>query len=415
MDTLERLQQQDEIRLADLDDLTSCPFCDFAAICAPVEEDREFRCANPDCEKVSCRLCKHETHIPLSCEAYAKDNKVNIRHAVEEAMTEALVRSCHKCQNKYIKEFGCNKMMCTRCSSIQCYVCSKDITKDGYAHFNESARGGRPGQCPLFDNTEQRHDEDVKKAEQKALEKVRAENPGVSEEELKVKVSDAVEKNEKERMRLATAAQGHYLPPRVQEVVGRAAPYVQPVPPVPPPAELDARLAAVLEHRRHIVAEAGRRNREMDHAARTRLHAAQDRIQLDQFRAQIEQGRLRADVRAQGRMQIRNHALAREQARIQALNQARAQEHARPVVQAQPPVLPLAQPFPAMGYPVQWEYEAPVYPPNQFGAPYQAAFPGYPFMPAGLPVYVPPAHPQVLMNQYWQAPEEGQRNGERRQ
>jgi len=385
MDTLERLQQQDEIRLADLDDLTSCPFCDFAAICPPVEEDREFRCANPECEKVSCRLCKHETHIPLSCEAYAKENKVTIRHAVEEAMTEALVRSCHKCKNKYIKEFGCNKMMCTRCMSIQCYVCSKDITKDGYAHFNESARGGRPGQCPLFDNTEQRHDEDVKKAEQKALEKVRAENPGFSEEELKVKVSDAVEKNERERIRQATAEHGHYLPPRlpprIPELAGRAAPYpVPPVPPVPARADLDARLAAVLGRRRAI------------EAAHIQLHAAQDR-------ARAAQARLR-------------EAQMQAQAQAQAQIQAHARDQARAVVRAQPPVLPQAQPLPAMADPVQWQYEAPMYPQNQFGAPYQAAYPGYPLMPVGLPVQFPPAPPQVLMNQFWQVPEERQRNGD---
>lgn len=404
MDTLERLQQQDEIRLADLDDLTSCPFCDFAAICAPVEEDREFRCANPECEKVSCRLCKHETHIPLSCQAYAKENKVTIRHAVEEAMTEALVRSCHKCKNKYIKEFGCNKMVCTRCSSIQCYVCSKDITKDGYTHFNESARGGRPGQCPLFDNTEQRHDEDVKKAEQKALEKVREEHPGFSEEELKVKVSDAVEKNERERIRQATAAHGHYAPPRMHprilEFAGRAVPYpIPPVPPVPGPADLDARLAAVLEHQRHVVAEAARRNRQLDEAARIRLQAVQNRVQLHQFRAQVAQHRLQ---------QARNQ----DQARAQARAQAQAEDEARPAVHAQPPIIPQAQQFPAMEYPVQWQYGAPMYPPDQFGGPYQAAYPGYPAMGVGLPVQAPPAPPQVLMNQFWQVPEEGQRSGD---
>ncbi len=398
MDTLERLQQQDEIRLADLDDLTSCPFCDFAAICAPVEEDREFRCANPECEKVSCRLCKHETHIPLSCEAYAKENKVTIRHAVEEAMTEALVRSCHKCKNKYIKEFGCNKMMCTRCSSIQCYVCSKDITKDGYAHFNESARGGRPGQCPLFDNTQQRHDEDVKNAEQKALEKVRAENPGFSEDELKVKVSDAVERDERERIRQATAAHGHYVPPRIPALVARAAPYVPLVPPVPPVqavADHDPEFAAMLRRHEHMVAEVARRNQV--EAARFAPHAAQDRIQQNQFRAQTAQARFQ-------------EAQLQAQARAQAWIQGQARDQARPVVPAQPPILPQARPLPAMAYPVQWHYGAPMNPQYQFGAPYQAAYPGYPLMPVGLPVQFPPAPPQVAMNQFWQVPEEGQRN-----
>ena len=313
-------------------------------------------------------------------------------------MTEALVRSCQKCKNKYIKEFGCNKMMCTRCSSIQCYVCSKDITKDGYTHFNESARGGRPGQCPLFDNTEQRHDEDVKKAEQKALEKVRAENPGFSEDELKVKVSDAVEKNEKERIRLANAAHGRYLPPRIPDMVGGQ---VRPIPPVPlaqAPADINGHLAALLEHRRHILAEAGRRNREMDEAARTRLHAAQAQTQAAQACAQAAQARLR-EVRIA------------DQARAQAGFQAQARDLARPVLQGQPPAPPQDQPYPGMAYPVPWGYDAPMFPPDQFvgGGLYQAAYAGHPFIPAALPVRFPPA-PQVLMNQYWQNPEEEQLN-----
>ncbi len=52
IEKLERLQQQEELRLADLDNLSTCPFCDFAAICPPIEEDREFRCHNPRCEEV---------------------------------------------------------------------------------------------------------------------------------------------------------------------------------------------------------------------------------------------------------------------------------------------------------------------------------------------------------------------------
>ena len=52
-DKLERLQQQDELRLAGLDNLATCPFCDFAAIYPPIAEDREFRCQNPQCAEVS--------------------------------------------------------------------------------------------------------------------------------------------------------------------------------------------------------------------------------------------------------------------------------------------------------------------------------------------------------------------------
>lgn len=95
---LEKLQQQDDIRLAmeagGLEDLDECPFCDFKAICPPKEIDREFRCQSDHCGIVSCRLCKLETHIPLSCMEKAAEKGINARHQVEEAMTEALVRSC---------------------------------------------------------------------------------------------------------------------------------------------------------------------------------------------------------------------------------------------------------------------------------------------------------------------------------
>lgn len=97
-DKLCRLRQDRDIREACLEDMAECPFCDYKAICEPVEVNFEFRCANPDCERVSCRKCNKDTHIPLSCAEYAKaiskDSALVQRHKIEEAMTEALVRSC---------------------------------------------------------------------------------------------------------------------------------------------------------------------------------------------------------------------------------------------------------------------------------------------------------------------------------
>jgi E3 ubiquitin-protein ligase RNF216 len=167
LEKLERLQQQEEIRLAELDDLVECPFCDFKAVCPPVELDREFRCQNPDCEKVSCRLCSQVTHVPVSCEEAKLNNKTTVRHAVEEAMTEALVRTCNKCKNKFIKEIGCNKMTCPRCGNKQCYICSETI-KD-YSHFDR-------GTCQMSDDTTLRHREEVAKAEKEARERLLVEN-----------------------------------------------------------------------------------------------------------------------------------------------------------------------------------------------------------------------------------------------
>ena len=184
--------------MAGIENLESCPFCTFAAEYSPIEVDREFRCQAPDCEKVSCRLCRQESHIPKTCEENEKENGLSIRRQIEEAMSAALIRKCNKCGTPFVKEEGCNKMTCTRngCYNVQCYVCSKSC---GYDHFNDSSRGGKPGNCPLFESIEQRHDQEVSKAEKKALEKVRTEHPEYSEEDLKINMSENVMKDDAAR------------------------------------------------------------------------------------------------------------------------------------------------------------------------------------------------------------------------
>lgn len=197
------LQQEKDIRDANLDDLEECPFCDYKAIMPPIEENFEFNCANPDCEKVSCRRCKASSHIPISCEQFAKDKKANSRHTIEEAMTAALIRSCNKCKKQFIKEYGCNKMTCPSCRNLQCYVCSE--TLKGYDHFDQTPQGDpRPGgKCPLYDNLEQRHEREVNAAEAAARTQVLAKNPDVVPEDLEIKVSDAVKKSTEQRIRRA--------------------------------------------------------------------------------------------------------------------------------------------------------------------------------------------------------------------
>ncbi|KAA8648255.1 E3 ubiquitin-protein ligase [Aspergillus tanneri] len=115
MKKLDAIQQEDDIQQACLEGLESCPFCDFKAICPPVEEDREFRCVNPSCEVASCRLCKQESHIPKTCNEAQRERGLPARLAVEEAMSEALIRTCPNCKVKIIKEFGCNRMSCSKC------------------------------------------------------------------------------------------------------------------------------------------------------------------------------------------------------------------------------------------------------------------------------------------------------------
>ncbi|KAL4787889.1 hypothetical protein BJX76DRAFT_248307 [Aspergillus varians] len=176
MEKLDSLQQEYEIQQAGLEGLEDCPFCSFKAVLPPVEEDREFRCENSSCKVVSCRLCKEKSHIPMTCEEFRKDNGLSERHRVEEAMSNALIRKCPKCQVQIIKESGCNKMQCTKCHTMMCYVCQKDITKQAYAHFG---RG-----CPQSDFITQ--DEEVDEAERAAIDKILAENPELTEEQIRV-------------------------------------------------------------------------------------------------------------------------------------------------------------------------------------------------------------------------------------
>lgn len=223
---LDRNEQEANLRLAGIENLASCPFCPFAAEYPPVEVDREFRCQAPDCEKISCRLCKEESHIPKSCQEHAKEKGLSIRRQIEEAMSAALIRKCNKCGTPFVKEEGCNKMTCTRngCGNIQCYVCSKSCS---YDHFNDQSRGGKVGNCPLFESVVERHEGEVSKAEKEALEKILAEHPEYTEDDLKVKMSENVKKDD-ERMkaadpRLAMGAQAYLnarAAARVEDIFG---------------------------------------------------------------------------------------------------------------------------------------------------------------------------------------------------
>ena len=212
MSAYERLVQEMEIekalRIHDADDgdarggsqFVSCPFCPFGAEMETTpEEDKLFRCQNPDCMKLSCRLCQKESHIPLTCKEADRDGVIALQHRVEEAMTEALLRQCPKCQRRFLKEDGCNKMICS-CGTMICYICRKVIK--GYDHFNSNTNRTdthmqQTGNCPLWDDS---------KAKDAALVVQAAEEIA---QELKNEVDDAfvLKQLEEERKRLAAEVQ----------------------------------------------------------------------------------------------------------------------------------------------------------------------------------------------------------------
>ena len=42
-----------------------------------------------------------------------QDRVLEKRHKVEEAMTDALLRTCSKCKKEFFKTEGCNKIVCS--------------------------------------------------------------------------------------------------------------------------------------------------------------------------------------------------------------------------------------------------------------------------------------------------------------
>ncbi|WOO78862.1 E3 ubiquitin-protein ligase [Vanrija pseudolonga] len=149
-----RLKQYKDLEMAEIDGLESCPFCPYAVV-IDNEAEKLFHCLNTTCLKVTCRKCKRPDHIPKRCEEVEADLKLDKRHAVEEAMSEALMRKCPKCSKPYVKEHGCNKIMCHSCNTMSCYICQKAIP-EGYAHFDQGrpAAERKSGKCRLWDQNE---------------------------------------------------------------------------------------------------------------------------------------------------------------------------------------------------------------------------------------------------------------------
>ncbi|KAF8532182.1 hypothetical protein JB92DRAFT_2845293 [Gautieria morchelliformis] len=175
-----RLKQQKEIAAAELEGLEECPFCEYKVVIENPDE-KLFRCESADCGEVSCRACKKPDHLPKSCKEVQDDKHLSVRHFIEEAMTKALMRNCPKCNKGFVKENGCNKMICPNCHTVSCYICREVIV--GYNHFGAQ---GRRFMCNLWDPVELRHDNEVIDAAKKAMAIYKAEHPDVDDEALKV-------------------------------------------------------------------------------------------------------------------------------------------------------------------------------------------------------------------------------------
>ncbi|KAH8058537.1 hypothetical protein JL720_14032 [Aureococcus anophagefferens] len=105
----------------------------------------------------SCVACRGPAHGEDPCPPRKRgrdggDAEDAKRLRVEEALTEAKVRTCPACGAKFFKSDGCNKMTCA-CGAWSCYVCRAPIPKDvGYKHFCQTPHcdHSKCGKCRLY-------------------------------------------------------------------------------------------------------------------------------------------------------------------------------------------------------------------------------------------------------------------------
>jgi len=147
--------QEENIRQAEIDGLECCPYCPYAVI-VDNPDDKIFRCLNPECMKETCRLCKEPNHIPLRCDEVEKGVELEMRKFIEEHVSEAMIRKCPRCTQRFYKVEGCNKMTCSSCGLFICYVCRETI--NGYDHFTNNEK------CTLSNQSEKLHYEEMVQA-----------------------------------------------------------------------------------------------------------------------------------------------------------------------------------------------------------------------------------------------------------
>ncbi|XP_028563107.2 E3 ubiquitin-protein ligase RNF216 [Podarcis muralis] len=169
---------EEEVAAACADELVRCPFCSFPAL---LDKDvKRFSCPNPRCRKETCRKCQGlwKEHMNLTCEQLAEKDDIKYRTSIEEKMTAARIRKCHKCATGLIKSEGCNRMSC-RCGAQMCYLCRAAI--NGYDHFCQHPRSpGAPCQdcakCSLWTDPTEDDEKIIQEIQKEAEEEQKRKN-----------------------------------------------------------------------------------------------------------------------------------------------------------------------------------------------------------------------------------------------
>ncbi|KAF8874843.1 hypothetical protein BD779DRAFT_1476354 [Infundibulicybe gibba] len=110
----------------------------------PVSQRTVFRCENPECGRESCIKCKAQwvqTHDPFNCTLGAEgtsdvdgDEDCARQAFISQKMDESIKRICMKCSTAFVKDGGCNRVVCP-CGQKICYVCRANLMVSDYNHF----------------------------------------------------------------------------------------------------------------------------------------------------------------------------------------------------------------------------------------------------------------------------------------
>lgn len=146
------------------DDYVICPLCCkwgcIFEIPAGVMINFYIPCGG--CSRSWCNVCKRPAHEGRTCYKLEFHNEESrekrcdiIDHMIQEIVTKSLTHCCSTCGCSYIKEEGCNLMICPKCDSMSCYLCNmklyyKNNTK--YWHFAGHELSDPDAQCRLWNN-----------------------------------------------------------------------------------------------------------------------------------------------------------------------------------------------------------------------------------------------------------------------
>ncbi|RSL45860.1 hypothetical protein CEP54_014104 [Fusarium duplospermum] len=164
-DVLKALDKQEaRAAILGIEGLVHCSFCDFVGFFQPHEAVEELHC--PECDNVSQLGRREDTWRAQTNQGVEDaDLRRQEQRRIEEAQSDAVIRRCKGCKVSFMKLDGCNKMTCPSesCNIIQCYICSEVCD---YSHFDFSDDRSEPDKCPLYDDTEARHQREIDLAEQ---------------------------------------------------------------------------------------------------------------------------------------------------------------------------------------------------------------------------------------------------------